>query len=180
MRYRVWLITAIILFAAGIIMGIASPSTIGLPPEYIERLKELSRYLVFGSPLTAMFIFLKNIVALLLTFMLSPLLCIPPLLSLATNGWLIGYVTAGAAQQNSIVYMLFGILPHSIFELPALIIGNAAALNFGSVLLLGLSKKYRPLMAGDLVKSAKLLALAFILLVPVALIETFLTPMLLG
>jgi len=161
-------------------MGIAGPSTIGLPPDYIEGLKELSRYLVPGSPLIALFIFLKNIVALLLTFMLSPLLCIPPLLSLATNGGLIGYVTASAAQQNSIVYVLSGILPHGIFELPAFIIGNAAAFNFGSALLPGLSKKYCPSMTGDLGRSTKLLALAFILLVTGVLIETFLTPLLLG
>ena len=179
MRYRVWVYTAIILFGGGMALGVAGPSDIGLPPEYIEGLKELSRFIIPGSPLTVLFILFKNVFALLVSFMFSPFLCIIPVLSLAGNGWLIGFISETAVHQKSLVYVLAGVLPHGVFELPAFIIGQAAALSFGSTILLSLSSKWRGRLVADLKRSARYLTIACILLIPAAIIETYVTPLLL-
>jgi stage II sporulation protein M len=84
-------------------------------------------------------------------------------------------------EQESVGLLLAGLLPHGIFELPALIIGEAAALSFGSMAIIALiSKKRRDQLSPNLKRNLKYLALAFALLLPAAIIETYITPLLLG
>jgi stage II sporulation protein M len=72
------------------------------------------------------------------------------------------------------------LLPHGVFEIPAIIIGEAAALSFGAMVIMALfSPKRRSQLLPNLKQNLKYLLLAFILLVPAAIIETFVTPLLL-
>ncbi len=76
--------------------------------------------------------------------------------------------------------MLAGLLPHGIFELPALILGEAAALSFGAVVILALFKKERRnLIPPSLKRNLRYLMIALALLLPAAIIETYVTPLLL-
>jgi stage II sporulation protein M len=73
------------------------------------------------------------------------------------------------------------LLPHGIFELPALIIGEAAAFSFGTAAILALFKKERRnLLLPNLKQNLIYLLIAFALLLPAAIIETFVTPLLLA
>ena len=77
--------------------------------------------------------------------------------------------------------MLAGLLPHGIFELPAFILGEAAALSFGVVTLLALVKKERRnLLLPAFKRNLRYLAVALVLLVPAAIIEIYITPLLLA
>ena len=67
-----------------------------------------------------------------------------------------------------------------IFELPALILGEAAALSFGTVVIRALFKsERRNLVLPNLKQNLKYLMVAFALLLPAAIIETYITPLLL-
>ena len=71
-------------------------------------------------------------------------------------------------------------LPHGIFELPAFILGEAAALSFGAMVILALFKKERRnLLLPGLKQDLRYLMVAFVLLVPAAIVETYITPLLL-
>ncbi|MDO8687680.1 MAG: stage II sporulation protein M, partial [Dehalococcoidales bacterium] len=72
-------------------------------------------------------------------------------------------------------------LPHGIFELPAFIIGEAVALSFGSTVLLAVFKKGdRNQLRLNLRQNFRYLTLAIFLLLPAAVMETYVTPLLLG
>jgi len=177
MNYRGWVLIAIFLFSGGLVFGFMPlASTTDLSSEGITALKQFSDILVsLPLPLIALFIFFKNTLALLLSF-----LCLVPILTLTLNGLLLGSVSAIVVQEKSLGFVLTALLPHGIFELPALIIGEAAALSFGAMVVLALFKKgARERLLPNLKQNLKYLVIAFGLLVPAAIIETYVTPLLL-
>jgi len=180
MSYKRWSFIAIFLFGIGLVLGLATPLSIAdLMSEEIVALEELSRILAPFSILTVIFIFIKNASALVLSFVLSPILCLAPILSLTVNGWLLAFVSSEVAQQESLGFVLVALLPHGIFELPALIIGQAAALSFGTMAILALlRKKRKSLLLPNLKQNLRYLLVALALLLPAAIIETYITPLL--
>ncbi len=182
MSFKRWVIIAIFLFGVGIILGLAAPADINsLLAEDVAPLEELIDFLA-SLPQFALFviIFINNAITLLLSFLLSPILCLLPILVLIVNGWLIAFVTAVVMQEKSLGFVLAGLLPHGIFELPALILGQAAALSFGTVVILALFKKERrERLLPSLKQNFRYLTLAIALLLPAAIIETYVTPLLL-
>ena len=137
MNYKKWVLIAILLFSLGMVLTFVTPSgtiSVSLP-------KELLDILVPFKPLTAILILARNTLVLLLSFILSPILCLMPILSLVFNGMLLSFISALVIQEESVGLLLAGILPHGIFEIPALILGNAAALSFGATVLLALFKR---------------------------------------
>jgi len=181
MSYKRWIFIAISIFGIGLVLGLVTPSGIdSLISEEIAALEELGASLVPFSVLTLVFIFVKNVVALLVSFVLSPILCLVPILALTANGWLISFVSASVAQEKSLGYVLAGLLPHGVLELPALIMAQAAALSFGTMAMLALIKKERrSLLLPNLKQNLKYLLIALALLLPAAIIETYVTPLLL-
>ncbi len=181
MSYRNWLFIAIFLFGSGIILGLAMPTVAADPlAEELAILRELSAMLGPFKITTAIFIFLKNASALLFSFIFSPILWLVPVLALTLNGWVISWVSAAVVQEKSLGFLLAGLLPHGIFELPAIIMGEAAALSFGTMVMAALvSKDKRGLLRPNLRQNLRYLTLAGILLLPAAVIETYITPLLL-
>ena len=181
MSYKRWIFIAIAIFGIGLVLGLVTPSSIAsLISEEIVALEELGASLVPFSIFTLVFIFIKNVVALLVSFVLSPILCLAPILALTANGWLISFALASVAQEKSLGYVLAGLLPHGVLELPALIMAQAAALSFGTMAMLALIKKERrSLLLPNLKQNLKYLVIALALLLPAAIIETYVTPLLL-
>jgi len=68
------------------------------------------------------FIFLHNSTAAFLMIILGLFFGIPPLISIAANGLLAGIVISKAVTQKGIGFTLATILPHGIFEIPAVIL----------------------------------------------------------
>ena len=182
MTFRTWLVVVIFLFAAGIALGLASPSgSPGMLPEettvfqsFVDTIGKLPLGLMFA------FILLKNISAVLISFVLSPLFLVMPIASLVTNGWLIGAVANTVVAQRSVGYLLLGVLPHGVFELPALFIGQAAALSFGvAAIRAAFDRSRRAELTISLRTNLKYVGVAAVLFLPAALIETYVTPLLL-
>lgn len=189
MRYKLWVFIAAGLFVigigAGLILGAVTASTDTEPDvaddflaEMIEALEELLTAFGPFQATTAVFIFINNAVTLFFSFIFSPLLCLLPVLVLLINSSLISFVSVTVIEEESLLYLLAGLLPHGIFEIPAIIIGEAAALSFGAMAMIALiSKKRRHLLLPNLKQNLKYLLLALALLVPAAIIETFVTPL---
>lgn len=183
MTYKLGVFVAAGLFVIGLGAGLVISAT--MPPGIVSllhgELAALGELATFFTPFqatTAVFIFLKNASTLLLSFILSPVLCLLPILALAFNGLLLSFVSVILAQENSLGFLLSGVLPHGIFEIPALIIGEAAALSFGTMAITALiSRKKRDQLLPSLKQNTRYLAIALALLVPAAIIETFVTPL---
>lgn len=182
MTYKKWLVVAIALFVLGGVLSIATPSLFeGLLSEEIAQLERLGQTHAPFSVSTFLFIFARNTVALLVSFALSPFFIIAPAFSLFNNGLLLTYVAREVAQQQSVLYVLGGLLPHGIVEIPAFIIGQAAALSFGATVIQAVFKKNkRKQLAPGFKQNLKYLGIAVGLLLPAAAIETYVSPLLLG
>jgi len=181
MSYKRWILVAISIFGIGLILGlVALPSVANFISRELTVLEEFGGSLVPFTFLTAVLIFVKNAVAVLVSFALSPIFCLTPILALTVNGCLLSFVAASIAQEESVTYVLAGLLPHGVLELPAFIMAQAAALSFGSMAVLALFKKEkRQLLLPNLKKNLKYLLIALALLLPAAIIETYVTPLLL-
>ena len=182
MRYRWWLTVAAGLFVVGLVLGLVMPdgTATDILTEELAALKELGTILGPFQATTVLFIFVKNVVALLFSFIFSPVLCLIPVLTLLLNAGLLSFISAIVIQENSLGLLLAGLLPHGIFEIPAIIIGEAAALSFGAMVIITVfSPERRKLLLPNLKQNLRYLAIACVLLVPAAIIETYLTPLLL-
>jgi len=182
MNYKWWILVALLIFGVGIILGLATPATSTSPiSEEITALEKLSELVAPFKVSTVIFIFMKNTLALLLSFALSPILCLMPVLTLSVNGWILALVSSAIVQEKSLGFLLAGVLPHGIIELPALFIGEAAALSFGVAVMVALFKKEkRSLLSSSLRQNSRYLFIALALLLPAAIIETYITPLLVG
>jgi stage II sporulation protein M len=98
-------------------------------------------------------------------------------LALTVNGWLISFISVAVVQEESLGILLAGLLPHGIFELPALIMGEAAALSFGALTIVALVSKKKDLLLPGLKQNLRYLLIACALLLPAAIIETYVTPL---
>lgn len=106
-----------------------------------------------------------------------------PLVSLMTNGLLLG-VMAGVYQTNgmSLLVLLAGVLPHGIFELPALVLSIACGVQLcrNMCLLLINHREKRPFIAvAEELLRVLVLAVAP-LTVAAAFIECYVTPAVMG
>jgi len=182
MSYKRWILVAVGLFALGMALGLAMPdNTADVLAEDLAALEKLAGLMGPFKISTVVFIFFKNVSALLLSFVFSPLLCLVPVLALTVNGWLLSFVSATVIKQESVGILLAGLLPHGVFEIPALIIGEAAALSFGTMAIIALvSRERRGRLSLNLKQNIRYMVLAFALLLPAAVIETYITPLLLG
>ena len=182
MSYKRWIVVAVCLFGIGFGIGLAMPTGLtDLLSEELAALGELGARLAPFQIFTAIFILVKNISAVLLSFMLSPILCLFPVMALIFNGLVISFVSAIVVQEKSIGFVLAGLLPHGIIELPAFIIGEAAALSFGTMVMLALFKKEaRGQLPLNLRRNLRYLVITFALFLPAAIIETYVTPLFLS
>jgi stage II sporulation protein M len=180
MSYKRWSFIAIFLFAIGLIFGLATPASItSIISEDIVVLEEFGGTLASLPPiLTVILIFVKNTSVLLFSFALSPIFCLIPIMALTVNGWILAIVSTIAVEKESLGFVLAALLPHGIVEIPALILGEAAALSFGTIVTLSLfNKEKRRLVLPNFRRNLKYLMIAIGLLLPAAIIETYVTPL---
>ncbi len=179
MSFKKWIFIAVFLFGIGIVFGVTASDTVAdIFSEDLAALAELGAILEPFEVTTAVFILLKNISALLISFLFSPLFCFMPVLALTVNGGLLSFIAGIAVQQESLGFVIAALLPHGIIELPALIIGEAAALSFGVAAVTSvISKERRRLLLPNLKQNLRYLMIAGILMVPAAIIETYVTPL---
>jgi len=99
-----------------------------------------------------------------------------PLLVVTSNGFLLGVVAYSAVQKSGAVFLAAGILPHGIFELPAVLFSISLGFRLGYLLALTLAKEKVDL-SGETRMAVRLLWRYITpLLFLAAAIETFITP----
>ncbi len=107
------------LFIIGILTGIAYPdklkSSLNSLGKLIDHFEDKSTISIIG------FIFIRNVTVAIMAAFLGALLGLVPVLSAISNGMLLGAVISLAAGSNQLT-KLWLIIPHGIFELPAIII----------------------------------------------------------
>jgi stage II sporulation protein M len=184
MRFRFWVIIAAGLFIIGILAGIAihdaRPAGIAdLFSGQETALGDIATSLGASYIVLLIFIFFKNALALVISFLFSPFLCLVPALALLFNSALISYFSIEVVQEKSLGFLLAGLLPHGIIEIPALLIGEAASLSFGvAVIITVFSPGRRDYLRDSFKENFRYLLIALALLVPAAIMETFVTPLL--
>ena len=180
MKYRWYLAIAAILFVSAIAVGVSTPSgDVGTVTGDLGALERFARFIQDLPPVGMLFFILaKNVAALLFSFVFSPLLCIVPVAALVINGMLVGQVAVLVTSLTSVGYALAAILPHGIIEIPALVIGEAAALSTGvAIMMVPFRVEARNELGPTLRRNLKYMGIALALLVPAAVIETFVTPL---
>ncbi len=182
MSYKWWLMIAVALFGIGLAAGLLTPAgTNSISVEDMVALEEFFGFLRQVPP-WALFILIlvKNASVVLISFVFSPILCLVPVMALTFNGWVVGFVSSTVLQEEPLGQVLAGLLPHGVFEIPALIMGEAVALSFGTAVTLALFKKEGgQRLLSNLRRNLKYLIIACGLLLPAAIIETWVTPWLL-
>lgn len=97
--------------------------------EFMQELLEKTR----GMSVTELtgFIFFNNLKSSFFGMIFGVVLGIFPVLALIANGYILGFVSSLSVAEEGI-FSLWRILPHGIFELPAIFISFGLGLKFGS------------------------------------------------
>jgi len=144
----------------------------------LEFEKMFEPILESGLFMQFIFIFLNNVFALFISIVSGVFFGIFPLLSVFSNGAMLGIFAFLWGQEFAITGFLIGIIPHGIIEIPLLIVGSAIGLKIGKIAIDKVFKKkgeIKPELRKGLVFFIKvMLVLALI----AAAIEVFITPLL--
>ncbi len=120
-------ITAIL--ATSIIVGISWPDGFSHLLEELEGLAAEIKSRDFIG--TVLFIFLNNLKAASVAVVTGPLFGIIPVLQTVANGVIIGVVVQRAAETAGVLMTMLALLPHGIFEIPAMLISWGLGLWLG-------------------------------------------------
>jgi len=135
------------------------------------------KWILEQPPLMIMIIiFLKNLLASAMAMLLGLGLGLIPLLVVTSNGFLLGIVAHGAVQQGGLLFLAAGILPHGIFELPAVLVSIAIGFRLGYLLALILAREKADLAGETRIAVRLLWRYITPTLFLAAIIETFITP----
>jgi len=120
-------------------------------------------------------LFLNNLEASIILFLGGATFGVLTLIVLSTNGIVIGMVIEVLREQQGLLYILAGVIPHGIFEIPAFIISGGLGLLLAEELLREARGK------GDAAEKAKDYSIVFLkavipLLAIAAFVEGFITP----
>ncbi|WP_244603671.1 stage II sporulation protein M [Methanococcoides sp. AM1] len=163
---------------AGYFYTALNPASSDIALEGLEGLVEL---IMSMTPLEIMlFIFFNNAIKSLMAFVLGLGFGLIPLLFVISNGYILGVVTYLESQENGFTYILLGIMPHGIIELPMILISAAMGLRMGINVLKALAGRYVDIK--DEFKQGINVFFRFIMpmLLLAAGIETFITPVVIG
>ena len=134
-----YILFAALVFIVGSWMGyVLSPLFEALIMQMLEQLVDIKDRLEGKSPLfMALFIFQNNAQAAFIMLGLGSILFFVPLFSLFANGLALGYVLkmTQASGLSPLAMFIYGILPHGVFELPAIIVSGGMGLFLGLRLL---------------------------------------------
>jgi stage II sporulation protein M len=132
---RAYVLLAALLFIASFAIGYTASS---LDPAFAERwTKELEvlRWIMNLNPiLIMMIIFLKNLLACAMAILLGLGMGVVPLMVATSNGVLLGVVSHNAIKSHGLLFLIAGILPHGIIELPVVLISIAIGIRLGILL----------------------------------------------
>ncbi|USG66094.1 stage II sporulation protein M [Brevibacillus ruminantium] len=134
---RKFFLAACLLFAGGAILGFVQAHVVEeLAKALFEQLKDVMAKLERnGGGLFAMFwaIFFNNVKVALLMMAMGVFFAFVPVFNIMANGVFIGFMFAKISESgvNPVLMFTAGILPHGIFELPAILFAAAVGIRLG-------------------------------------------------
>lgn len=126
--------TSVLLFLFAALLGLAFPAPEPVASQILSFIEELlleTEGLTQGEMIW--FLFQNNILSAFMGMMFGILIGIFPLISSLVNGYLVGFVSRFAVQEYGPLVM-WRLLPHGIFELPALFLSLGIGLRLGTYL----------------------------------------------
>ncbi|WMW25516.1 stage II sporulation protein M [Methanolobus sediminis] len=169
-------------FVAFLISAIAGYVYYATNPSYaldsLGGLEELAEMLQGLSAIEIMLlIFVNNALKMFLSVLLGFALGIVPLGFLLLNGFVIGIFAHYQTAESGVLFVIAGLTPHGIIEIPMLIISSAIGMKIGYVAFQGLRSEPVDLKA-EIIRGIKFyLHWLFPLIFLAAVIETFITPL---
>ena len=137
--------------------------------KFIRELLEITEGMSFFE--ITSFLFFNNLRSSFLGLAFGILLGIFPIFSAISNGYILGFVASMSVDQYGF-FVLWRLVPHGIFELPAIFISLGMGLRLGINLV---SKRKKGELKNNFVRSLKtFLSIVIPLLVIAAIIEGFL------
>ncbi|MDW7732645.1 MAG: stage II sporulation protein M [Methanolobus sp.] len=174
-----YIIASTSLFVLSMIVGYIA---YGLIPEYsadsLSGLEELAEMLQNLSAFEIMlFIFFNNALKMLASVLLGPIFGIVPFAFLLLNGFVLGVFVHLQIVENGALFIIAGLTPHGIIEIPMLLISSAIGLKLGyEVFKIILGKPAN--LKDEFIKGMQLFLYVLLPLIFIAaLIETFITPL---
>ena len=123
------------IFFAFVLIGFFVPAPPGISDQLLSYIKSIVEQISgFSTASLIGFIFLNNVKSSLLGWILGILLGIFPVLFSLFNGYVLGFVSKLSVEQGG-VFVLWRLLPHGIFELPAVFISLGMGMKLGSALI---------------------------------------------
>lgn len=115
---RSYIYFAVAIYAAGLLIGLVFP---GRFEVFLDSFRKLAaRFAGRSVPVLIVMILLQNFFASFVSMWTGALLGLVPLAAAATNGILLG--TVMSAAYSNLGYILLKLLPHGVFEMPAVFI----------------------------------------------------------
>ncbi|MCX6676657.1 MAG: stage II sporulation protein M [Methanothrix sp.] len=174
---RIFIGLSVFIFGLTTVMGYyAAAVDPELASNWTKELEMLKWILDQPPILIMMIIFLKNLLASAMAMLLGLGLGLVPLLVVTSNGFLLGIVGYAAVQKAGMLFLLAGILPHGIIELPVVLVSIAIGFRLGYLLALTLAKEKADLSGETRMAIHFLVRYVAPLLFLAAAIETFITP----
>ncbi len=125
-----------LIFLAALLFGVST--AISQPVEAVQLVEHARQTFQFIQDASAgelfVFIFLNNAVKALFAILLGVIFGIVPLLFIVANAYLIGIIGTIEVYGEGLLYVVAGILPHGIVEIPAVIIAAAWGVWLGKQL----------------------------------------------
>lgn len=185
---RSWIILGILFFGIGLISAYSAlgqePAFLKLLEESLGALSELGEEIFSGSPLMGtLMLFGNNLIATMQIIFLGIFLGLPTLSAAIANGAVLGFLAFQLVQEGiaPLPFLLSGVLPHGIFELPAFFLCVALGLKLGYHVVFPLPELSRGATFRKIFNEIGIL-LPFILglLAIAAVVEVFITPLIIG
>lgn len=180
MAFSIFMLSAVIFFFTAALENNADQPL----ENQFDRLLELFTFIMEAHPVVSvLLVFLNNFISMAQMLLLGFIAGISPLFTMGINGALVGIMFSLAVQEGIplLPMIIFGILPHGIFELFAFFLCGALGLKFGYHCIASpLPGKTRMQSYRFIWKEAiSVLPLVVFLLITAAFIEILLTPRLL-
>ena len=169
-RFNILVIVSFSVYVFGFVLGFLNSS--------LTISGSLNEYAIPMDNMDFIGIFRNNLCSLAVILMGTLLLGVPTLMGLLYNGFVLGAITFYSIELQKINSYIIGILilPHGIFEVPAIIIAGAAGFKIPyEIIRYLMGKKEKPLTKEDIKEYLTLAFISIILIVIAAWIEANVT-----
>jgi len=165
------------IFAASFLAGTIAPASVRMEVTKAFQFVASTYRDVSGGTLI-FYLLANNLMATILIMVSGLLFGVIPVLAIGTNGFLLGVLYRQVAEIQGYSKAAFQVLPHGVFEIPALLIAASYGLWLGAMVIRRVQgKENTPLKFHIGHASRQYLAVVFPLLIIAAAIETALIVM---